>query len=199
MKISIEITKAGLIRTVAAITVGALLTAGVTACVSASPVQEKNQALTEEAFGQQEEAVPYPLEEMTGSLERENLRERLLRYNDPDKISYIYLLSDMGGLHAYYTIKGKVSSNSSQMLAQDLLTRKCDEGAACSEPLVTTGPGDDGSYGPNEPGIFFFTTDGVMVTWAGTYLLTDAPMKINEDTLTLQYIEDSEPSSSSED
>jgi len=198
MKISIDITKRSLIRATALITVGAVLTVAITACTSASPVQEKNQQITEEAFAQQEEAVGYPLDEMTNSLERQNLRERLLRYNNPNKISYIYLLSEMGGIYAYYTVEGKVTANGSQMLAQDLLTRKCDGGGGtCSEPMVTTGPGDDGSYGPSEPGIFFFTTDGVMVTWSGPYLMTDAPMKIDEGSVTLEYQDGSKPSSTS--
>jgi hypothetical protein len=43
--------------------------------------------------------------------------------------------------------------------------------------------GDDGSYGPNENGIFFFTTEGVMVTYSGEYVLSDGPLKLSENKL----------------
>lgn len=151
--------------------------------------QENGQILTEEAFSQQEEAVPYPAEELRDSLERQNLRERLLRYNDPNKESYIYLLSDMGDVLTYYVIKGKVSSNSSQMTTEEFVIDRY-EG-----DVTVPAPGDDGSYGDNEPGIFFFTVDGVMITWNGDYLLADAPMSIDEGGLSMTYVEGSAPTS----
>lgn len=36
----------------------------------------------------------------------------------------------------------------------------------------------DGSYGSNDNGIFFFTTDGKYVEWTGTYLYTDIPVTV---------------------
>lgn len=38
----------------------------------------------------------------------------------------------------------------------------------------------DGSYGENDNGIFFFTTDGKYVEWTGTYLYSDIPMIIDD-------------------
>jgi hypothetical protein len=146
-----------------------------------------------DAFAKQSAAEPYPASQLTDSLERKNLREKLLRYNQPTKISYIYLLSQTGGIYAYFTIKGKVSSNSSQMTTSQFLIY--DQGSGGGGNATVEAPGDDGSYGPDEPGIFFFTTDNVMVTWDGPYLLTDAPMKIDEAKVTLNYIPGSKPSS----
>ena len=37
----------------------------------------------------------------------------------------------------------------------------------------------DGSYGENDNGIFFFTTDGKYVEWTGTYLYSDIPMHVD--------------------
>jgi len=155
--------------------------------------QQQGQAQTEQAFGQQSAAVPYPASKLGDSLERKNLRERLLRYNNPSKISYIYLLSQTGGIYAYFTIKGKVSSNDSQMTTDQLIEWQCNSGTC--DHVVVNAPGDDGSYGPNEPGVFFFTTDNVMVTWNGPYLLTDAPMKVNAATTPLSYVTGSKPTS----
>lgn len=160
---------------------------------SSSGAQQAGQAQTEQAFKQQSAAVPYPAGQLGTSLERQNLKERLLRYNNPSKISYVYLLSSTGGIYAYFTIKGKVSSNSSQMTTDQLVTWQCNDGT-CSHEVVNA-PGDDGSYGQNEPGIFFFTTDNVMVTWSGPYLLTDAPMKVTAAAMPLEYVQGSKPTS----
>lgn len=162
---------------------------------SDSSTQTRGQDQTEQAFEQQSKAVPYPVDALKDSLERRNLKEHLLRYNNPSKISYIYLLADTGGIYTFFTIKGKVSSNQSQMTTQELIVRRCWSGTCDS--AVVGAPGDDGSYGPNEDGIFFFTTDGVMVTWNGKYLLTDAPLKIDPAKLVLTYVDGSKPTSTS--
>lgn len=160
---------------------------------ASASTQRDSQQQTVDAFSKQQAAVPYPANQLTNSLERNNLREKLLRYNNPSKISYIYLLTTTGGIYAYFTIKGKVSSNSSQMTTSQFLIY--DGGSGGGGNQVVEAPGDDGSYGPDEPGIFFFTTDNVMVTWDGPYLLTDAPMKIDPAKVTLQYIDGSKPTS----
>lgn len=186
-------------RRFAALAVATIVAAGsIAACTSSPPAQKgaqaQGQAQTETAFAQQSTAVPYPASQLTDSLERHNVKEKLLRYNRPDKISYIYLLSANGGIFAYFPIKGKVSSNNSQLTTTDLIQTRCHYGSACNDVTVPA-PGDDGSYGPNENGIFGFTADGVMFTWDGPYLLTDAPMKVNAQNLILQYQDGSKPTS----
>lgn len=181
------------IVTIAALAVAA--TIGLTACDSGTPdqsAQSTGQQQTEDAFAKQQSAVPYPNEQLKDSLERRNVKERLLRYNNPNKIGYIYLLTDTGGIYTYFTIKGKVSSTDSQMTTSELVVTKCHASNGCNEVTVPA-PGDDGSYGPNEPGVFFFTADGVMVTWNGRYLLTDAPLKIEDKGLVLTYVDGSKP------
>lgn len=184
-------------KKIAAVAAAGLLAISLAACSEDAPkssAQSTGQKLTEQAFGQQQAAVPYPADALKDSLERRNLREKLLRYNSPSKISYIYLLSDTGGIYTFFTIKGKVSSNQSQMTTQDLV-QSCGQNSSYSCAVTVGAPGDDGSYGPNEDGIFFFTVDGVMITWNGRYLLTDAPLKVNAAQLTLAYVDGSKPSS----
>lgn len=130
-----------------------------------------------------EAAVPYPLEAMRDSVERRNLRERLLRFNKPDKIGYVYLLSNTGSVVAFYTIKGKISSTQSQLTASDSMTCHYHWEAGCQ---IRQAPGDDGSYGPNEPGVFFFTTEDVLVQWDGQFIYADAPLKITSAPLILE-------------
>lgn len=136
--------------------------------------QTDGQQQTEQAFGQQSKAVPYPADQLKDSLERRNLKERLLRTNDPNKIGYVYLLSFSKPL-GYYVIKGKVSSTQSQMTTDQLLVDACNRsGEDC--PQAVNAPGDDGSYGSNEPGIFFFTTEGAMITTDLDYVYSDQPI-----------------------
>lgn len=155
-----------------------LLAAGIalTGCeeVAESNAQRQGQKLTEQAYEQQSAAVPYPADQLRDSLERRNLRERLLRQNDPDKIGYVYILS-FGEFIGYYTIEGKVSSTQSQMTTDVLVERHGDAGGG---NFTYTAPGDDGSYGENESGVFFFTTEGAMVQVSTDYIYADQPIAI---------------------
>lgn len=153
-----------------------------------SNVQERGQALTQQAMKQMEANVPYPAAEMKDPIERHNIAERLLRFNKADKIGYVYLLNNTGSVIAFYPIKGKITSTQSQMTTDNLIIDRY-EG-----DVVVNAPGDDGSYGPNEDGVFFFTTEGVMVQWNGPYIYMDAPLKI-ASTPVLTYDTNSKPTS----
>lgn len=142
-----------------------------------SSAQSTGQDQTERAFAQQQAAVPYPADQLKDSLERRNLVERLLRTNQPNKIGYVYLLSFSGQPLGYYTIKGKVSSTQSQLTTDQLVYRFCRNGN-CSDNVVSA-PGDDGSYGLNEDGVFFFTTENAYVTTDLNYLYSDQPLPLN--------------------
>lgn len=135
--------------------------------------QKQGQQETETAFAQQSVAVPYPASQLRNSLERANLRDRLVRLNDPKKIGYVYIIN-FGNIVGFYSIRGKVSNTDSQMTT-DMLAKRC--GQACA--YTVTAPGDDGSYGPNESGNFFFTTEGVLVETDLQYLYSDQPLPID--------------------
>lgn len=163
---------------IAALILAALTAVSLAACDSApkETAQSKGQAQTEQAFGQQSTAVPYPADQLKDSLERRNIRERLLRTNKPNAIGYVYVMS-FGKIIGYYTIKGKVSSTQSQMTTDQLIQKVCYSGSCGSE--VVNAPGDDGSYGANEPGIFFFTTEGAMVETNLDYIVADQPLPVD--------------------
>ncbi len=140
-------------------------------------------------------AVPYPLAEMKtgGWLERVNIRERLIRFSKINKVSYVYLLAQNGQVISFYPVKGKVSHVASQLTADQMPMHKCHGGTEyCIE--LANAPMDDGTWGPSEDAIFFFTTDGVYVQWNGYYILMDAPLKVETPPL-VTYIVGSEPSS----
>jgi hypothetical protein len=154
------------------------LIASLAACDStkAGDAQTTGQALTESTFKQQQAAVPYPAAQLRTSLERQNLKERLLRLNSPSKIGYVYLMN-FGKIVGYYVIKGKVSNTDSQMTTSTTVMR--DAGSNSGGNLAFPAPGDDGSYGVNESGNFFFTAEGVLVETDLTYLYSDAPLPVD--------------------
>jgi len=157
--------------------------------------QTQGQKITEQYAARLTAARPYPLGAMNDSAERANLTERLLRMNNPNKIGYVYEVTQNGQVLQHFTIKGKVSSTASQLTNTQNIVDMC-SGRYC--PVAVDSMGDDGSYGPEEGGdnaIFFFTTAGVMVEWNGTWLYADAPLDVTSAPL-ITMNADAKPSSS---
>ena len=143
-----------------------------------SEIQAADQQLTATEFARLSNAVP--AEPVVYPLEREQLNRRNQTWSDPNKISYIYLIS-YGKIMAQYTLKGKVSSVDSRLTCTDQLVDDGDgkyEGR--SNIHTVSSPALDGSYGTNGGGIFFFTTDGVYVEWNDSYMLCDAPLTLSQ-------------------
>ena len=158
-------------------------------------VQQDQQKIVQTYIQRLIAAVPYPENAMRNSLERRNIRERLLRFNDASKIGYLYELTDFGQVVAYFTIKGKPTAIASQMTPSDQTT--CIDIKNRDDPcFVVASPMDDGSWGPSEPGIFFFTTEGVMLEWNGLFQYSDYPLDIDPTTLTIRYDADNAKPSS---
>jgi len=94
-------------------------------------------------------------------------------------LEYIVLLTDNGGVVGKFIVDGKVSSLNSY-LTPDSEYYEC-VGSYCDTPGENDWlPDVDGSYGNNDTGIFFFTTDGKYVEWTGTYLYSDIPFEIDD-------------------
>lgn len=125
------------------------------------------------------------------SLERYNLIKRAYWVNGmrdkaralPSPIAdmplgYIVLLTDNGAVVGRFVVDGKVSSLNSYLTP---------DSEFYEEDLTLAGSGKgnhwlpdiDGSYGSNDNGIFFFTTDGKYIEWTGTYLYSDIPFKVD--------------------
>lgn len=147
-----------------------------TAFVSCSKFNESTakmeQKQTEENQARLLEAQP-PMK-LEWSLERHNINKRTELWNDKNKVSYIYLVS-YGKVMSFFPIKGKVSSVNSQITNPSQLVRKH---YSSGGTYVMPSPAEDGSYGTNGDGIYFFTTDGTYVEWAGEYMLCDKPLKL---------------------
>lgn len=155
-------------RAVALITALALVACGpdmTTRAVEARQTETNQQQLIR--------AIPSP--HLTTSLERKNLTRRLERLNTESLVSYIYLLSQTGKVMAFYPVDGKVTSLNAYLTA-DYVQEATGSGYAIERQL----PDFDGAYGKNADGVFFFTTEGVYVEWAGDYLWSDQPLKLTQ-------------------
>lgn len=169
-------------KALAAIVVTVIAGIGLSACASTSNSQQQQQQVTEQYAQKLTNAQPYPLSQMNNSAERANLKERLLRMNDPNKIGYVYTMTQNGQILAEYTIKGKVSSTGSQLTnTQNCYYTSGSGSSSCGAVLDSMG--DDGSYGPEEQGVFFFTTAGVLVEWDGLFQYSDAPLSLTSKPL----------------
>lgn len=154
-----------------------------TASLVLAGCSNNNEAATNATKARQDKAAANVLcGEAKESLECKNLKERERRLSLPNAIGYVYLYNFDGSVKGYFAIKGKVSSTQSQMGAMDIIADAClNTSDYC--PEVMEAAGDDGSFGPNESGIFFFTTEGVMVTYSGEYVYSDAPLKLSDTKL----------------
>ena len=93
-------------------------------------------------------------------------------------MGYIVLFTESGGVVGRYTVDGKVSSLNSY-LTPDSTYYQYD---STSNRWIAD---VDGSYGENDQGIFFFTTDGKYIEWTGTYLYSDIPFEVTTPTIVI--------------
>lgn len=148
-------------------------------CIDTSlPGQPTEQEKIAETHARQVVAVPLP--ELDNSLERLNIKKRLETFDEPNKVSYIYLIN-YGKIMAFYTIKGKVTSGNKRLTSSmKQVTEHVDCGQyGCDNVSVMEAPELDGSYGSSAPYIYFWTTENAYVQWSSDYMLVDQPLKLS--------------------
>lgn len=132
------------------------------------------------------------------SLERYNLIKRAYWVNGQREkanslpcaivkpLGYITLFTESGSTIGSFVVDGKVSSLNSYLAPDSEYYEKLISGDK-NNSLYTTNnkwlADVDGSYGENDNGIFFFTTDGNYIEWTGTYLYSDIPFIVDEPVL----------------
>jgi hypothetical protein len=137
----------------------ALITLSIVFLPSCTTMEDERQkAVNQIATYQQTQPIP----KLDFSNTRQAVIDRIERWSDPNKISYIYLVS-FGRVMAFYTVKGSVECKQSYLTPV--------EGQYGDLPDI------DGTYGDNMDSIFFFTTDKVYVEWHGDYMWVDQPLK----------------------
>lgn len=152
------------------------LALAVAGCSDSSASQQSvDQANNNDAASRLHSAYPYPVLRTSSELKNETQRYHDLN-DDPNRVSYVYMMSLDGKIIAEYQIVGKVSSTDSLYSSPVSVDPSCGvaQGYSGSDINCPTLPAaqPDGSYGANEPGIYFFINDAAhtMVEWNGTYL-----------------------------
>lgn len=122
-----------------------------------------------------------PFPNITDSLERRMLIERLLRFQDPNKVGWMYLISQNGTVYNQFVVHGKPSSTQSSLTpawqASD------NDGQSTNVKILVPSPADDGSFGPNEggdQGLSFFTAEGCLVETAPGWVYSDCQQNISD-------------------
>lgn len=151
---------------------------------------EKQQSITKDL--QQSQPTPTDIDY---SLERYNLirraywvngqREKALSLPCPVEkpLGYVVLMLEGVGVVGNYVIYGKVSSlNSFLTPDSEYYEYSAGETSKKNNWLADV----DGSYGENDNGIFFFTTDGKYIEWTGTYIYSDIPYIVDDPILKVQ-------------
>ena len=147
-------------------------------------IQNQNEAETVKAYNAALKNVEnqYPASQMNNPLELKMLRERDLYLNDENKTQYLYIFPTGRNEVFYSTVKGKVSSMTSQMTATD--GAYIDGGQYNGGNLPLPMPQDDLSYGGSpcgDQGIFWFDAQGgyhqACVT-AATVMIESSPLSL---------------------
>lgn len=169
--------------TIAVLACGILLAGCEPAKTTTTSVNAKNVEANQQRLMK---AVPAPTLET--SLERQNLAERLKRINQQNMSGYVYLLS-YGRVVASYAIRGKVTSLNAYLMAGEAPQSDPVGTADGRQSLMIEQPDYDGAYGQNAAGVFFFTADSnAYVEWAGDYLFSDQPLKLNQEPMMVREV-----------
>ena len=92
-------------------------------------------------------------------------------------LGYVVLFTDNGSVVSRFVVDGKITSLNSYLTPDsEYYEKSCGSSCATNKWL----PDVDGSYGSNDDGIFFFTTDGKYIEWTGTYLYSDIPFIVED-------------------
>lgn len=135
---------------------------------------------TSQSVSQRDELQSQNREE---SLEIKNLEKKRQLEEDPAAVRYVYLI-DFGTIIGYYVAEGKISSNSSQIAPEQDLIKGWESVGEGEDLYVVDSAKDDGSFGPGDPGVFFFTTEGAMVETDLKTLISTVPIPIDVPRLT---------------
>ena len=164
----------------------AMLTSGTSGCDDSARKEDTMRTLSAASTLQSNQPTPTDIDY---SLERYNLIKRAYWVNGKREkamslpcaiekpLGYIVLL-DKGVVFGRFVVDGKVSSLNSY-LTPDSEYYEYSTSDYHNEWLADV----DGSYGENDNGIFFFTTDGKYIEWTGDYLYSDIPFEIDDPVL----------------
>lgn len=140
-----------------------------------STIQQQQQ----EKLDQAEKVMEYTkVPQFNQSLERENIRQRLLVSNDPTTLQWIYPMS-AGRVFGRFPVKGKVTSGGKRLTSSDMFVDGIDVGDAWGQVSVEA-PDEMGTYGSSGEYIFWFDPAGRIHQHRGDYFVSPVPYQIDE-------------------
>lgn len=101
-------------------------------------------------------------------------------------LGYIVLFTDNGSVVGSFVVDGKVSSLNSFLTPDSEYYEKVSSDLTGDKASNKWLADVDGSYGENDNGIFFFTTDGKYIEYTGTYLYSDIPFEVDNPILRVE-------------
>ncbi|UDL16461.1 membrane protein [Microbacterium phage Zooman] len=111
---------------------------------------------------------------LDNSLGIEAQKERLSREEDTSAIRYVYLIN-YGEIFGYYTIKGGVYGADTQLAPEQEIACPWNRTTTCN---TVDSEKDNGTYGGGDTGVFFVTSDDVLVETTLDYIQADAPIAV---------------------
>jgi hypothetical protein len=158
-----------------------------TSCLEDTPSGSQQDKINQkEAANELQANQPTPTD-LEYSLERYNLIRRAYWVNGQREkalslpcaiqrpLGYVILFSG-NTVVGRFEVDGKVSSLNSYLTPDsDYYEYSGSSGSYKNNWLADV----DGTYGMNDSGIFFFTTDGKYIEWTGTYLYSDIPFIVD--------------------
>lgn len=147
--------------------VSALAITTLAGCEEPTEIEKQEQAKVKNAMTLfQQTKVP----KINKSLERENIRQRILVSNDANTLQWIYPMS-AGRVIGRFPVKGKVTSGSKRLTSSQNYVMN--QG-------YTEAPDEMGAYGSSSPYIFWFDPAGQIYQWQGDYFVSPVPHMIDK-------------------
>ena len=111
---------------------------------------------------------------LKGSLGIDAQKKRLEREENPSTVRYVYLMS-FGQIVGYYVIQGGVYDAGTQLAPeQEIICRYSSDSCQAVDSAR-----DNGTYGGDDDGVFFFTSDGTLVETSLDYIQSDNPLPVD--------------------
>ena len=129
-----------------------------------------------------------PAPKLNYSHERYILSERIKRWNDPNKVLYLYIFTPTNIVY-YVTVRGKLSSTSKRLTPTWMLIN-CDKGSSYGHCIVEA-PDEMGTWGKSSPAKVGIMTNGSLIEIGGFtgYILTEEPLKFEEKVILVKIMQ----------
>jgi hypothetical protein len=153
-------------------------------CFETDPNSGASQAQAAAESNSNTAVISIPIPEMEYFQERRTVAKWALFWDKPNLPTYVYLFV-YGNCIGYYVADGKPASTRSYLVPEVVPTRMNivnNNGSNSYTVDMIQSPDLDGTYGDNNPGIRFFTSNGIPVEFGGSgasYLYSSSPLPLN--------------------